>query len=276
MGKDAPKAPDPAKTAQGQYDWSKTAAKDQMNMNALDQTNPFGSSKFTRDANGNLTGINTSLSGALQGGANKIMGNVGAQAGLLPSGAFNPNVDGSAIRKAIQDNAMLAAQPEWNRQDDRWRIEREERGLPIGSEIDSDVAAQTGEARNQYLRGVANDSFIAGANEEQRQFGNALTQYKLPWETTASSLGLLQGLKGLTPQASQPQASIAAPNYSQLMQNQYEAQKAQYDSEMGGLGQLASTGLGLLTAPWTGGASVGLFGGLGGLTGPTGENFMDF
>jgi hypothetical protein len=277
MGKkDAPDAPDPAKTAQGQYNWSKTAAKDQMNMNALNQTNPFGSSKFTRDANGNLTGINTSLSGALQGGAKSIMGNVGAQAGLLPSGAFNPNVDGSAIRKAIQDNAMLAAQPEWNRQDDRWRIEREERGLPIGSEIDSDVAAQTGEARNQYLRGVANDSFIAGANEEQRQFGNALTQYKLPWETTASSLGLLQGLKGLTPQASQPQASIAAPNYSQLMQNQYEAEKAQYDSEMSGLGQLASTGLGLLAAPMTGGLSLGMMGGLGGLAGPTGANFMDF
>jgi hypothetical protein len=252
IGKDAPKAPNPAKTAQAQYDWSKKAGQDTINMNAMDRTGPFGSSTFTRDANGNPTGINTSLSGALQGSADNLTGNLGAQTGLLPSGAFNPNVDGSAIRTAYQDNAMLAAQPEWARQDKLNQITMAERGIPIGSEIDTDLSNRTSEQRNQYLRGVANDSYIAGANEEQRQFGNQLTQYQLPYQTAANSLGLLQGLNGLTPQANQPQSSVAAPDYAGLVQNKYNADMANYNNSMTGLGQLASTGMGLLTAPLTG------------------------
>jgi hypothetical protein len=252
MSKDAPKAPSPAKTAQAQYDWSKKAGQDTINMNAMDRTGPFGSSTFTRDASGNPTGINTQLSGALQGSADNLTGNLGAQTGLLPSGAFNPNVDGSAIRTAYQDNAMLAAQPEWQRQDKLNQITMAERGIPIGSEIDTDLSNRTSEQRNQYLRGVANDSYIAGANEEQRQFGNQLTQYQLPYQTAANSLGLLQGLNGLTPQANQPQSSVAAPDYAGLVQNKYNADMANYNNSMTGLGQLASTGMGLLTAPLTG------------------------
>jgi hypothetical protein len=252
MGKDAPKAPNPAKTAQAQYQWSKTAAQDQQRMNAMDRTGPFGSSTFTRDAEGNPTGINTQLSGALQGSADNVTGNLGAQTGLLPSGAFNPNVDGSAIRAAYLDNANLAAAPEWARQDKLNQITMAERGIPIGSEIDTDLSNRTSEQRNQYLRGAANDSYIAGANEEQRQFGNQLTQYQLPYQTAANSLGLLQGLNGLTPQANQPQSSVAAPDYAGLVQNKYNADMANYNNSMTGLGQLASTGMGLLTAPLTG------------------------
>jgi hypothetical protein len=267
MGKDAPKAPNPAKTAQAQYDWSKKAGQDTINMNAMDRTGPFGSSTFTRDANGNPTGINTSLSGALQGSADNLTGNLGAQTGLLPSGAFNPSVDGSAIRAAYQDNAMLAAQPEWARQDKLNQITMAERGIPIGSEIDTDLSNRTSEQRNQYLRGAANDSFIAGANEEQRQFGNQLTQYQLPYQNAANSLGLLQGMNSLAPQASQPQASVAAPNYSDMAYKTYGAEMDNYNNQMSGLGQLASTGLGLLTAPMTGGLSLGMMGAGGGVGG---------
>jgi hypothetical protein len=256
MGKDAPRAPNPAKTAQAQYDWSKKAGQDTINMNAMDRTGPFGSSTFTRDANGNPTGINTQLSGALQGSADNVTGNLGAQTGLLPSGAFNPNVDGSAIRAAYLDNANLAAAPEWARQDKLNQITMAERGIPIGSEIDTDLSNRTAEQRNQYLRGAANDSYIAGANEEQRQFGNQLTQYQLPYQTAANSLGLLQGMNALAPQASQPQASVAAPNYADMAYKNYAAEMDNYNNQMSGLGQLASTGLGLLTAPLTGPAGL--------------------
>jgi hypothetical protein len=270
IGKDAPKAPDAAKTAQTQYDWSKTAAQDQMKMNSINRSGPFGSSTFTRDANGNPTGIKTSLSSELQGSANNLTGNLGAQTGLLPQGAFNPNVDGSAIRGAIQDNAMLAAQPEWARQDKQNQITMSERGIPIGSEIDNDLSNRTSEQRNQYMRGAANDSFLAGANEEQRQFGNQLTQYKLPWEASQNSLGLLQGMNSLAPQAQQAQANISAPDFAGMAQQQYQAEQAQHDSKMAGLGQLASTGLGLLAAPMTGGLSLGMMGGMGGMMGGMG------
>jgi hypothetical protein len=252
MGKEAPTAPDPAKTAKQQYQWSTKAAQDQINMNAMDRTGPFGSSTFTRDANGNPTGINNQLNPELQGSAGNITGNLTSQTGLLPSGAFNPTVDGSAIRQAYMDNANLAAAQEWARQDKLNQITMAERGIPIGSEIDTDLSNRTSEQRNQYLRGAANDSYIAGANEEQRQFGNQLTQYQLPYQTAANSLGLLQGLNGLTPQASQPTASVAAPNYADMAYKNYAAEMDKYNAGMTGLGQLASTGMGLLTAPLTG------------------------
>lgn len=257
MGKkDAPQAPNPAKTAQAQYDWSKKAGQDTINMNAMDRSGPFGSSTFTRDASGNPTGINTSLSPELQGSAGNVTGNLTSQTGLLPSGAFNPTVDGSAIRSAYQDNATLTAQPEWTRQDKLNQITMAERGIPIGSEIDTDLSNRTAEQRNQYMRGAANDSYIAGANEEQRQFGNELTKYKMPWETAANSLGLLQGMNGLAPQASQPQSSVAAPNYADMVYKKYASEMDNYNNKMSGLGQLASTGLGLLTAPLTGPAGL--------------------
>lgn len=256
MSKDAPQAPDPANTAKQQYNWSRKAAQDNLRMNAMDRTGPFGSSTFTRDAKGNPTGISTQLSPDIQGSASNITGNLQSQTGLLPSGAFNPNVDGSAIRSAIQDNAMLAAQPEWARQDKLNQITMAERGIPIGSEIDTDLSNRTSEQRNQFLRGVANDSFLAGAQEEQRQFGNELTKYQLPYQTAANSLGLLQVMNALTPQAAQPQANVAAPNYSDMAYKSYGAEMDNYNNQMAGWGQLANTGLGLLTAPLTGPAGL--------------------
>lgn len=252
MGKSAPKAPDPMKTAEAQYGYSKKTAQDNLNMNSLNRTGPFGSSTFQRDANGNPTGINTSLNAGLQGGANSITGALGSQAGLLPTGAFNPNVDGSGIRTAYQDNAMLAAQPEWARQDKQNEVRLSERGIPIGSEVWRDNADQVGETRNQYMRGAANDSYIAGANEEQRQFGNQLTEYQLPGQMAGQNLGLLQGLNGLAPNAAQPTANATAPNYQQLVQDKYNADMANYQQKQAGIGQLVGTGLGLLTAPLTG------------------------
>lgn len=257
MGKkDAPSAPDPAKTSQAQYGWNTKAGQDTLKMNALDRSGPFGSSTFTRDANGNPTGINTSLAPELQGSAGNLTGNLQSQTGLLPSGGFDPTVDGSAIRTAYMDNANLAVQPEWQRQDKLNQITMAERGIPIGSEIDTDLSNRTAEQRNQYLRGAVNDSYIAGANEEQRQFGNQLTQYQLPYQTAANSLGLLQGMNGLAPQASQPQSSVAAPNYSDLVQNKYNAAMSQYENNMGLLGGLGKTIGSVAMAPVTGGGSL--------------------
>ena len=257
MGKDAPKAPDPMKTADAQYKYSTKAAQDNLNMNALNKSGPFGSSTFQRDASGNPTGIKTSLSSALQGGADRITSALGSQSGLIPTGAFDPNVDASGIRSAYQDNAMLTAQPEWARQDKQNEIRLAERGIPIGSEIWRDNANQVGETRNQYMRGAANDSYIAGANEEQRQYGNQLNEYQLPGQMAGQNLGLLQGLNGLAPNAAQPTANAAAPDYSTLVNNKYNADMANFQQKQAGIGQLVGTGLGLLTAPLTGGASLG-------------------
>lgn len=252
---DAPKPPDPTKTAQAQYQYNQKAAQDTMRMGAAaaNRTGPFGSTTTQVDENGMPIGQTATLSGALQGSADNLTGNLGAQTGLLPTGAFDPNVDASGIRQAYMDNAMLAAQPEFARQDKLREIRLAERGIPLGSEIFTDVENQVGEQRNQFLRGAANDAFIAGTQEEQRQRGNKLQDYLLPFHTSQSTLGLLQGVGGLTPGfAPLPTASVGAPNYDQLVRDKYDADMAAYNNQMGGIGQLVGTGLGLLTAPVTG------------------------
>src|SRR5690606_4755149 len=119
----------------------------------------------------------------LQGSADNLTGALRAQTGLLPTGPFQSTVDASGVRNAIIDNAMLAAQPEFERQDKLREIRLAERGIPLGSEIFTDVENQVGEQRNQFLRGVANDAFLAGTQEEQRQRGNQLQDYLLPFQT---------------------------------------------------------------------------------------------
>ena len=83
------------------------------------------------------------------------------------------------------------------------------------------------------------------------------TDYLQPYDQARGGLGLLAGLKGLTPGANQPQASIAAPNYSDLVNRQYNAAMQEYQNNQAGLGGLFSAGLGLLTAPITGPAGLG-------------------
>ena len=111
---DPPKAPDPKKTAEAQYGFNKQAAQDTMRMGAAagNRAGPFGATTTQVDENGMPIGQTATLSGALQGSADNLTSNLGAQTGLLPSGPFQSTVDASGVRSAIMDNAMLAAQPE--------------------------------------------------------------------------------------------------------------------------------------------------------------------
>lgn len=254
----APKAPDPNKTAQAQQQYNKTSAQDTLKMNSMDRTGPFGSSTFQKDANGNPIGITNSLSPGMQTAADNVTGAVGAQTGMLPTTAFDPNIDANGIRQAYVNQGLLAAQPEWERQDKNREVTLTNRGLPIGSEAWTDAKNQVGESRNAYLQGLNNQAWQAGANEEQRQFGNQLTQYQLPQQMAAGGLGLLSGMNSLVPNANQPQANVGSVDYTGLVNNNYNQQMNAYNSKMQGLGQLAGAGLGLLTAPLTGGLTGGL------------------
>ena len=164
---DAPKPPDPDKTAATDLKYRVKSQQEQAKLGAQQGNlyGPFGSSTTQVDANGLPIGQTASLDPSLQGSAGNLMGNLSSQTGLLPSGAFDPNVDPSGIRSAYMDNAMLAAQPEWMRQDKLREVRMAERGLPIGSEAWGDAESQVGEQRNQYMRGAANDAYIAGTAE---------------------------------------------------------------------------------------------------------------
>ncbi len=267
MGKKAPKAPDPAQTAQAQAQYNQQAAGDTLKMNAMDRTNPFGSSTFTRDASGNPTGITSSLSPELAGAAGNVSGAVNAQTGLLPSGSFDPNIDAAGLRQSYVDQGLNYALPAWQQEDKLRKVTQSERGIPLGSEIYTDMESGVADNRSRYLSDLASKAWQAGANEEQRQFGNELTKYQLPGAMAGQGLGLLSGMGGLIPQAQQPQASVAAPNYTGLVQSNYQNEMQKYAADQQGLGNLLKTGAALALAPMTGGLSTTLLGtGLGALS----------
>lgn len=269
MGKKAPKAPNPATTAKAQAQYSKEAAKDQLRLNALDQTGPFGQATFDRDETGLPTGINTSLSDQLQSGAGNISSAYADLSGGLPTSNFDSTMavpDTSAISQDFYDRGAGLLEHPFSQQRKQHEVRLAERGLPLGSEAEYDASRSLNDSQNLAYQQLASQAALQAPAEQQRLIGNARQDYLQPGNVMSnygSNLGLL---KGLTPGASQPTAGIQAPNYSGLVQQKYQADMDRYNSKMGGLGQLVSTGVGLLGAPFTGGASLGLSG-LGGLFG---------
>ncbi len=255
MSKNAPKAEDPKITAAAQAGYNKTAAQDTKNM-AWDRQGLFGASTIDRDAKGNAVGMTNSLSPGMQTAADNVVGAVGSQTGLLPNTAFNPNTDAAGIRQAFVGQGMQYAQPEWARQDKNREITMTNRGIPIGSEAWTDAENQVGESRNQYMGDLSNRAWQAGANEEQRQFGNQLTQYQLPQQMAAGGMGLLSGMNSLTPQAQEPNANVGSVDYGGMVQAKHASDTAAHNAKMQGFGQLAGAGAAILAAPMTGGTSL--------------------
>lgn len=254
---DAPKAPDPTKTADAQLGYNTNAAQSTINMNSLDHSGPFGSSTFTHDANGNVTGQNVSLSDALQGGSNATQNAFSSQAGNINAGPIN--WDSSTVPSIVNSNyanySNLVA-PQQQQQQKQLDTTLSDRGIPIGSEVYNDAQGNLSNSFNLANSNAAAGFLNAAPGLQTQLQNNQIQQYNQPTESAAGSLGLLQGLNGLNSAAPQGSASIGSPNYQGAVQDQYNAQMQQYNSQMNGLGSLAGAGLGLLTAPMTGGTSL--------------------
>ena len=254
---DAPKAPDPIKTANAQLGYNTNAAQSTINMNSLDRNGPFGSATFTHDANGNVTGQNVSLSDALQGGANNTQNNFTSLTGSLPTAPIN--WDSTTVPSIVNSNfnaytAMM--QPQRDQAQKNLDVTLSERGIPIGSEVYDDAQGNLNRS-NSLADQQAAASFLNAAPGLQSQLiANQTNMQNQPYQTAGLNLGLLQGLNGLNSAAPQGSASVGAPDYIGLVNNNYNQQMQQYNSQMGDLGSLASTGLGLLTAPLTGGVTA--------------------
>lgn len=257
MGKKAPKAPDAAQTAATQAQYNDASAQKNINMNSLNRTGPGGSSTFQKDANGNVTGLSNALSPELQPGWDAGAGAASTSMGLLPTTGINfDTTSAPAIAQQNYDAYGAMTAPQRAQAQKSMDTMLSDRGLPLGSEIDNDVRGNF--TRNNAIAdtNAAAQAWNAAPGMQSQITNNQITQHNAPITQASGELGLLNGLNGLTPQAQQAQGTTQAPNYAQLAQNQYQAQMDQYNAKMGGLGQLASTGLGLLTAPMTGGASL--------------------
>ena len=231
-GASEPTAPDPYKTAEAQYTFNKKAFEDVLRQGTLDQNGPTGSVGYTRDANGNPTSVNTSLSPDLQGAFDTTLGAANSQLGMLPTGAFNPNVDGSGIRDAYVRQGLSNVEGLWDRQDDARNVTYAERGLPMGSEIWGNAEREVGENRNQYLGQLSDQAYQAGAQEEQRQYGNQLTEYGLPATMASNALNIGSGILGMAPGANPlPIQNLQPGNYADTANRNYAGAMSQYNQD---------------------------------------------
>ena len=260
-----PTAPDPVATADTQNQYNLSSARQTQNLNAVDKTNPFGTASYTRDANGNVTGVNQSLTPDLAATAGTIGNKAAALAGTLPTSAFSstaaaPNTDN--IAQTMYNKGVNLMQPQWDQSRNAQDVQLTNRGLPIGSEARNIAEGNLARQHDLALSDLASQSTLAASNEQQRLINNARSDYQMPAQQLSAQLSNLGLLNGLAPQANLPQVDVRAPNYAGLSENAYNQAMQQYNSDMSGLGNIAKMGVGLAAAPFTGGASLGLIGGM--------------
>jgi len=227
------------------------------NAQAAGKTNAFGSANYTFDANGMPTGQVQNLSAPLNTAATNIQGGVQNASSWTPQNQFKlsdvPN--GMPLADATFKQGMTYMQPEFDRQDKNLEVRMSERGLPIGSEAWNDANAAQSDSQNRAVTDLTQRSILMTPAEEQRQIGNALTERNQGYADVNSGLGLLSGIGGLMPQAgaiSQQTPVNAMGAYDQ----QYQSEKAAYDAKQAGYQNALKLGLGLMTAPMTGGTSL--------------------
>ena len=215
----APKAPDPNATAQGQLGYNKQAAQSTMQMNMVNQNNPFGSlaysqSGMTADGTPQFT-ANTTYTPEVQSQIDSLMGKISSSAGKDPT----------QIQMDLYQKYM---DPIFNKQRDAQESQRWNQGIRPGS-------TQHGDAVNLQERNI-NDAYT---NFMLQSRGQAANETMLPYQELAA-------LRGATaPEWVQtPQAQIAPPDYAGAVNNNYNAKSQQYGSMMSGLFSVPSAALG--------------------------------
>ena len=132
-----------------------------------------------------------------------------------------------------------------------------ERGIPLGSEIDTNERNRVGEQRASYTQGLTNQGTQAAAANESQQFQQQLAQHQVPFSDFSNFYNAVQGMQAGLQGRDSPliAASVTAPDvagitarYDQANQQRAAMQAQSQNSAMGLLGSL-------------GGGLLGLFGG---------------
>jgi len=109
---------------------------------------------------------------------------------------WDANVDGSAVQRAVYDKARLNLDPTYGRMQEQLDQKLVNQGLPIGSEAYGQANDVFGRERSNAYNTASLDSIIQGANEEQNQFGRALSTRQQNVGDVATALGGAQSQAG--------------------------------------------------------------------------------
>ncbi len=169
--------------------------------------------------------------------------------------------DTSKIAQTSYDQARSLVQPDIDAAKKEAEIRLGQRGIPVGSEIWNQEMDRLDRGANQALTGAARQATLDAGNEQTRAIGNAVTARNYGSNTYQQNLGnqLLErnqpfseaaALMGTTPSFQTPSfmntsaQSVSAPDYTGLVNTNYNQKLAQSQAKNNALGGILSAGLG--------------------------------
>ena len=247
---------------------------------ASGKSGPFGSSTYTFDENGQPNGQETDFSAQLGKTSENLQGNVAGMSQYLPQTPFKLSdvPSGLDVAGATFNQGMTYLKPQFAQQNKALESQLYQRGIPIGgNDVYKDATANLSDSQNRATTDLTQRALLMAPQEQQRMIQNALTERNQVGADMGNRIGLLGAMGRLLPQAGSI-GNQQAPDAIGAYNNQYQAEAANYAAKNAMYGNLAKLGLGLVTAPMTGGSSLlgmgasSLFNG-GGSLGMPGGNY---
>lgn len=249
MSMSAPAPPDPYAVAAAQTQTNKDTAKYTAEMNMVDQTNPFGTTKYTQSGTNPdgspkysaTTALNApqqqlmdTMVNTQQGigsAANKLIGNLG------DSLSTAPNLNTDALTSKMMGWFNKYEKPIWDQQQSNLDSKLAAQGITQGSDAWNN--AQNLQARNV---GDATNSYLMQA--EPTAYSQALSTYQAPIQTLGTLLG--QSTPGNVNQnnAATPTTHMDPANISGDIYQSYQSKLGNYENTMNGLFSIPSALLG--------------------------------
>lgn len=260
MGKSAPKAPDPVETATAQAAANRSTAITQQNLNMVNQANPWGSVTYdqtgTRSHFDEMSGNwvetpaftqTTVLSPEQQRIFEQSQAAEGNLAGLA-------NEQSAKLRDYLNmpfefgnhdaadwayDLGAQRLDPRFGQEEEALRTTLKNKGIQEGSDAWNSEMARLGQSKNDAY----NNLMLTG---RQQAFSEGLAQRNQPINEITALLSGSQVSNPAQMSSAAPQTNVAGVDYSGLVNQQYQTEMQNYQSQMGGLFGLGSSLIGAL------------------------------
>lgn len=254
MGKSS--APDPYATSDAQAAANTNAVKTAAKISAVDQNAPWGSTTYTRDAEGVPTEQKITLGAPEQTNydttintKNQLAANAGTLAGGLPTTPFTmpDQARADTVQNTLYNRKMAMLQPQFDEANNSVKTTLAERGIPIGSEIYNREMDRASRNQNEAMTAAAQDATLAGGQESDRLLNQAITLRGQPYNELSALLSGAAGVQMPQFQAS-PAFNVQAPNVSDLVYKSAQANQQGSNSLLNGLFGLGAAAMPFLSS----------------------------
>ena len=267
MGKKSsspPPAPDPYKTAAAQAQADKEAAVATLDLSALDQYAPWGSTTFQRvfdkqygrkvprSQTITLSPEQQRLYDRQTEIANRMAWKANERTKTVPDGPFTlaglpsaPNrrgygLDRQRVERELYDRSRNLLRPDMELESERFEQSMANRGLPLGGGAYNNAYRQFKDSQDRVLQGLAADAVRQGGAEQSRLFGldsnardRAVQERLLARTQDANEVAALLGGSPALPMpnyAGVAAPAVAAPDVQGAINQKYQADLNAYNA----------------------------------------------